>query len=186
VSPFNHVVLSWLAAQGLPERRDRGLVVLAGVAPDLDGLSLLGGLASYGRWHHVVAHNVLAAALVAVACSLGAHRRRSTFVLALGAFHLHLLCDLAGSGPDWPIMYLWPWSRVEWGWSGGWELNGWQNQVIALLAALACLGTALTLGRTFVEVFSARLDGLVVATIRRRFARATGTKSPEDRSRDRD
>jgi hypothetical protein len=60
VSPFNHAMLSWLAAQGLPERRDRRLVVLAGVAPDLDGLSVLGGLANYGRWHHVVTHNVLA------------------------------------------------------------------------------------------------------------------------------
>ena len=63
MNPIVHAELSWLAAQWLPHRRDRILVVLAGLAPDLDGLSILGGLASYDRWHHVATHGAAAAAI---------------------------------------------------------------------------------------------------------------------------
>jgi hypothetical protein len=179
VNPIVHAELSWLAAQSLPDLRDRRLVLLAGVAPDLDGLSIVAGVESFGRWHHALTHGITAALLVAALCGLAARRRMATALLALAAFHLHLLCDLAGSGSGWSIAYLWPWSPREWMWSGAWELNAWPNQVIGLLATLACLATALPLGRTIAEVVSARIDGLVVETVRRRFARAPA--GPESR-----
>jgi inner membrane protein len=49
VSPIVHAELSWLVAQGLPDRRDRILVTVAGVAPDLDGLTILGGIDTYAE-----------------------------------------------------------------------------------------------------------------------------------------
>jgi hypothetical protein len=172
VNPIVHAELSWLAAQALPHRRDRLLVVAAGLAPDADGLSIVAGAASYDRWHHVVAHGVAAAAVVTAVCAGLARRRLSTALLALCAFHLHLLCDLAGSGVGWSIFYLWPWSRTEWSWSGGWELEAWPNQVIGALATLACLWTALPLRRTVFEIASVRLDRQVVETVRRWCSRA--------------
>ena len=90
-------------------------------------------------------------------------------LLALVAFHLHLVCDLMGSGVDWPIYYWWPTSMRTIGWSGGWELQSWQNGVIGLFTCLACLACALRWRRMVVEVFSTWVDGHVVATVRKRF-----------------
>lgn len=171
MNPIVHAELSWLAAQGLGERRDRRLVVLAGLAPDLDGLTILLGGGAFERWHHVLTHGLTAALLVAAACGAAARRRLATALGALLAFHLHLACDLVGSGPDWPLRYLWPWSGVDWSWRGGWELEAWPNQLIGLLATLACLALARPLGRTVVEVASARVDALVVEAVRRRLGR---------------
>jgi hypothetical protein len=117
----------------------------------------------------VVSHNFVAAGLVTLAAFALAHRRLPVAGLALLAFHLHLLCDLAGSGPGWPVSYLWPFSSREWGWSGQWDLASWQNAVIGLAATLACLATAFPFGRTFVEVFSLRADASVVRTLWQRF-----------------
>ena len=61
MNPIVHAELSWLGAQKLFDRRDRMLVTLAGVLPDLDGLTLLGGEELYGKWHHVLTHGALSA-----------------------------------------------------------------------------------------------------------------------------
>lgn len=166
-----HAELSWLAAQGLRDRRDRLLIVAAGLAPDLDALSLLGGTEAFGRYHHVLTHGFVAALATAAIASLFARRRALTALLALAVFHLHLLCDLAGSGPGWPLCYLWPASDAEWFWQGQWNLASWQNGAIAVTASLACLATAFPLRRTFVEVFSARADRQVVRALWLRFRR---------------
>jgi len=171
VNPIVHAELSWLAAQGLALRRDRRLVVLAGLAPDLDGLTILLGGQAFERWHHVLTHGITAGLLVAAACGAAARSRLATAAAALAAFHLHLLCDLVGSGPDWPLRYLWPWSGADWSWRGGWELDAWPNLVIGALATLACLAMAGPRGRTVVEVVSAPADARVVEAVRRRLGR---------------
>ncbi len=163
-----HAELSWLLAQPLSTRRDRALVVAAGVLPDLDALTLLGGADVYGTWHHVLTHNWLAALLTTALAAALAKQRLRAGLLALGAFHLHLLCDLAGSGPGWPLVYLWP-SRTEWFWQGQWDLASWQNSLIAVLASVACLSTAFPFRRTFVELFSLRADAQVVRALWTRF-----------------
>src|SRR5207248_5092146 len=96
-------------------------------------------------------------------------RRLAVGLMALAAFHLHLLCDLAGSGRDWPIFYLYPFSRHATSWSGVWELASWQNSAIGLAVTIASLGCALVWRRTFVGVFSLKADAKVVATLRARF-----------------
>jgi len=174
VNPIVHAELSWLLAQGLPDRRDRVLVTLAGLAPDLDGLSLLGGLDAYGRYHHLLFHGAVGAAVTAAGCAALARKRGAVAALAAVAFHLHLLCDLAGSGPGWPLWYWWPFDRTEWFWSGQWELASWQNTLIGLAATALCLLSALVLRRTAVELFSLRADAAVTAAVRRRFLRQEG------------
>jgi inner membrane protein len=171
MNPIVHAELSWLGAQRLTDRRDRVLVTLAGVAPDLDGLTLLAGEDAYGKWHHVLTHGIFSAVLISAVLAMFANRKWAVFALALAAFHLHLLCDLAGSGPGWPIHYLWPLSSEELMWSGQWNLASWQNTVIGLGATMAVLACALRYGRTAVELFSLKADAAVVATLRKRFGR---------------
>jgi inner membrane protein len=177
VNPLVHAELGWLAAQRLRARKDRVLVTLAGVAPDLDGLSLLAGQEAYARWHHVVAHGLPAALLLCGLLAWRAEDKRGTFLLGLVTFHLHLACDLAGSGDfalggsGWPVLYLWPLSRAELSWSGQWDLVSWQNTLIGLGATLACLLTALRWNRTAVELFSTSADAAVVRAVRARFRR---------------
>ena len=146
-------------------------MTLGGVLPDLDGLTLLGGEDLYGKWHHVLTHGVLSAVVISGALALLAKRKAAVLGLAFAAFHLHLVCDLLGSGPGWPIHYLWPFSPEEWGWRGQWDLASWQNTLIGMGATLAVLACALPFGRTAVELFSLNADAKVVATLRKRFAR---------------
>jgi inner membrane protein len=172
VNPIVHGEVSWLIAQGLTARRDRLLVVAAGLAPDLDGLSLLAGQEAYGKYHHLIFHGYVGALITMAVCTITARNRGWAALLSLAAFHCHLLCDLAGSGREWPIYYFWPTNLTTWGWSHGWELVSWQNTVIGFLVMMACLGTAVRWRRTFVEVFSTRADAVVVATVRARLLRS--------------
>jgi inner membrane protein len=169
MNPIVHAELSWLMSQRLGERRDRILVTCAGLAPDLDGLTLLAGEELYAKYHHVLFHGYVGALLTVAVCTALARQRGWVALLSLAAFHLHLLSDLAGSGPGWPIHYYWPTSMREWYWQGQWELASWQNSLIGLAATLACLACSLRWRRTFVELLSTRWDAEVTRTLRHRF-----------------
>jgi inner membrane protein len=169
MNPIVHAELSWLMAQGLRERRDRILVTVAGLAPDVDGLVLLGGEDLYAKYHHVLFHGYMGALITTALCTAFARQRGPVALLSLAAFHVHLVCDLLGSGPGWPLYYFWPTSMREWFWKGQWNLASWQNALIGLAATLACLACALRWRRTAVELFSVRWDAEVTRTLRRRF-----------------
>ncbi len=168
MNPIVHGELSWLVAQRLSARRDRLLVTVAGLAPDVDGLSLLGGEDAYARYHHVLTHGLLSAVLCAAVCAALASDRRVVGGLSFLAFHLHLACDYVGSGPGWGLFYLWPFRDEEWLWAGQWNLASWQNSVIGLVVTLLVLGCAKPFGRTIVELFSPSADAKVVAAVRAR------------------
>lgn len=174
MNPIAHAELGWLLAVPVArDRRERIWGALAGVLPDLDGLTLAAYPWDHGdafsRWHHLLTHGALAAAVVtviAVALSPTGARLR-TGGIALLSFHLHLLCDLMGSGQGWPIAYLWPLSKhmtapFRWGWA----LASWQNMLIALGASFAILGVGAWRGHTVVELFSARYDAVFVHVLR--------------------
>lgn len=170
--PTTHLIVSWVVAHRLPERRDRRLVTWAGVAPDLDGLTLLGGVESYGTWHHVLGHGIVAALLVVGAAAALARDRLRVATLALIAFHLHLLCDFVGSGVAWGIVYWYPFSDEEYLSPIRWDLNSWQNMAVTVAALLLSGWLALRDGRTFAEaLMPARWDARVVETLRRRLGR---------------
>lgn len=182
VNPIVHGELSWLLGHRLEQRRDRALITIAGLAPDIDGLSLIGGLDAYARYHHLLFHNWLGAAITcAIVARFATQKPRTVFLAAL-AFHLHLLCDLAGSGPGWPIWYFYPPGRLEWLWSGQWDLTSWQNSTIGLVVTLACLGCALFAGRTPVELFSRRADESIVRALRARFHRQRSKPATDEPS----
>ena len=172
-----HALASWLVAEAGPNflRRERALVLAAGLAPDLDALTLLGGVEFYQRWHHVILHNVLAAVLCSSLFALLARAgaRAATYALSLIAYHLHMACDLLGSaGPDgsiWSIPYFLPFSRRELSWDGQWGLGSWQNVAITVALLVVSWTVAVRRGRTLIESISLRADTAIVEVLRRRW-----------------
>jgi len=161
---------SWLVGQRLPERRDRLLVTWAGMAPDLDGLTLLAGADLYGRWHHVLTHGAVAAIVATAVCAAFARARWKVAALSFAAFHLHLVCDLLGSGVEWSIAYLYPFGAGEIATPFGWPLDSWQNAAVTAAALAACAAVGVRRGYTVAESFlPARIDRAVVRALRSRF-----------------
>ena len=166
-----HLMLSWVVGHRLTTRRDRALIVWAGLAPDLDGLSLIAGADAYGRWHHVLTHGLFAGVLVGTLLAWSGKDRVKVWWLSLCAFHLHLACDLLGSGVGWPIQYLWPFSETLYATPYGWELDSWQNWAVALIAIVICGHIAVRHGYSFAETFLPRAaDCAIVTALRQRFA----------------
>jgi hypothetical protein len=181
VSPIAHAELGWLLAVPVArDRRGRVWGAVAGVLPDLDGLTLAAYPwdqgAAYGRWHHLLTHGIVAALGVAgLAFALGGATRLRIALLALASFHLHLLCDLMGSGREWPIAYLWPFSgRMVQPFRWGWELASWQNASIALVASFAILAVGAARGFSIIELFSRRGDVVFVQVLQTWRARLGG------------
>ncbi len=164
-------------------RRERAAVTLAGVVPDIDGLGIVADILTrnsaepldwWGRFHHVLAHNLGFGLLVmAVAWGVAARRTRVA-LLAFLTFHLHLLGDLVGSrGPDdepWPIPYALPFSDAwQLTWHGQWELNAWPNFALTLVLLGIAFHLAWWRGFSPVELLSRRADRAFVETLRARF-----------------
>ena len=180
-----HLLISWISTvELLHERRERTLVTLAGIAPDLDGLgiiadSMTGTTAFYLKYHHYVGHSALSALIIASLAAVSAKTQHlSVWLLSVLVVHLHVLADVAGSkGPDgyqWPIYYLYPFnSAYELTWSGQWELDAWQNQAVMVVLLSICIYYAATRKISFLEVFSEKIDKdafqLYEKYVRRRF-----------------
>lgn len=189
MNPVTHFLVSWdVANVGALDRRDRAIVTLAGVAPDLDGLGAIPELLTrnwahpldwFSRFHHVLGHNAGFAVMVTVASFLLAAKKWKAAALACVTFHLHLVCDVLGArGPDgdqWPIPYLLPFSRAwEWTWSGQWALNSWQNFAITGAALALMFYLAWARGYSPLEMVSRRADAAFVAALRHRYSAAKG------------
>ena len=184
MNPVTHLLLGWTVANTAAlTPRERALVTIAGIVPDVDGLGIVADLLTrnsaqplewWGRFHHVLAHNLGFGLGVGVAAFALSRRRWVAASLALLSFHLHLAGDLVGArGPDgdqWPIPYLSPFSQ-DWQltWTGQWALNAWPNFVIT--GALLLLAFYLAWRRAFspLELVSSRADRAFVKTLRDRF-----------------
>ena len=184
MSPITHLLASWIvAAHTTDNLRDRRLVTLAGVAPDLDGLGVVIDLAKgagrsgdfyyFHKYHHWLSHGLPAAVVCSLLMAALAQRHWRVFWLAFLTFHLHLLCDFIGSrGPDkgyiWPIKYLAPWKPAPvWYWQHQWPLNGWQNGLITFVLLVWALRLAVKKGDSFVGVINHRCDRVFMETLRK-------------------
>jgi hypothetical protein len=193
VAPVTHAFIGWWTANVLPlSRRDRGLVLLAGILPDLDGLTLFYSHEAYVRYHHVIAHNLLGAVICTAAVALFARQRLQAAVLAFLGWHLHLICDYFGSaGPDgpWVLPYLYPfvggWGSFDfegpaWYWNPWqWQLNGWPNLLVTLLGFIGWIYIAVKLDRTWCEFIWVRMDQELCAMFRRWFGGQAAEEWPE-------
>jgi hypothetical protein len=179
MAPITHLLASWIvAAKTTDNLRDRALVTWAGVAPDIDGLGIIIDIASgrqyyYPKYHHWLAHGLPAALLFSALLAIFGRRHWRVFLLCLVVYHLHLLCDLAGSrGPDpsdlWPIFYFGPISQNPmWIWKHQWPLDSWPNRVITVALLVWALWLAAKCGDSFVGVFSRRADKVFVEVLRK-------------------
>jgi hypothetical protein len=184
MSPETHLLASWIiAAKTTHNSRDCRLVALAGILPDLDGAGIVvdlgraaAGLSDsswYGTYHHWLLHGIFGGALIAAALAAFAREKWRVALLAFLVFHLHLLCDLAGSrGPEitdlWGIYYLGPFTRAGFAiWSGQWRLDGWINRYLTVALLLYALWLPVKLGYSVVGVFNRRADAAFVAVLRK-------------------
>ena len=186
MSPVAHFIGSWLVASvATKTSRDRKLITLAGVLPDVDGFGLVVDVAKgifsgepttyhyYQKFHHVLGHGWPAALVLCGLLAGFATQRFRVFGFCLLTFHLHLLCDLVGSrGPSpgdlWPICYGEPLFRHPvWFWKGQWRLDGWQNLTIFGVIFVGALWQAVRQGKSFVEVFSRKADEAFVRVLRK-------------------
>ncbi len=183
MSPVTHFFTGWVLANcaGL-NRRDRALVTLACVVPDVDGLGIIPEVLTrnsahpllwFTLYHHAL-HSLTFALVVAILAFALATRKWATGLFALLSFHLHLLEDILGSrGPEgyqWPIPYLQPFSSsLQLAWRGEWGLNAWPNMAITVVLLLVTLWLARRRGFSPLEMISARADAAVVAALRQRF-----------------
>jgi inner membrane protein len=188
MSPVTHFLLGWVVANTSQKlnRKERALITLAGVVPDVDGLGVVADVLThntsqptdwFSEYHHIYGHNIGVALLVAGIGFLLARRRWMTAALVFLSFHLHLFGDLIGSrspdGYQWAIAYGLPFSH-SWQlvWKGQWELNAWQNFVITGIALVITFWMAIKRGYSPLEIFSKKADEAVVETLQRRFQKS--------------
>jgi hypothetical protein len=187
MNPVTHFLTGWALANCVPSlgRKERAMVALACVIPDVDGLGAIADLLTrnsaqptewFSRYHHQL-HSLPFAILVTAACFVLARRRWVTSGLVLLSFHLHLFEDVLGArGPDgyqWPIPYLAPFSQsTQIMWSGQWALNAWPNFAITIGLLALTFVLAWKKGFSPLEIISVRADGKFVETLRARFGAA--------------
>ncbi len=183
MSPVTHFLTGWVLANStVLSRRDRTLVTLSAVVPDVDGLGIIvevftrnssHPLLWFSRYHHSL-HNLAFAIVIAMLAFALATDKWKTSALCFLGFHLHLLEDLLGSrGPDgdqWPIPYLQPFSSaINLTWHGQWSLNAWPNFVLTFVLLGMTFYLAWERGYSPVEMVSERADRAFVSTLRSRF-----------------
>jgi hypothetical protein len=185
MAPGTHALIGWWTANVLPlTRRDRFLVFLGGVLPDLDGLGLVFSQDAYFTYHHILCHNLLGCFVWALVPLLLARERLPGVTLTVLNWHLHLACDYFGSrgpwdNPPWVLPYLYPflggWSHGEfvgpaWYWNPWqWPLNAWPNLVFTLIGLVGWVYVAVRLDRTWFEFVWRRFDVEVCRMLRRWF-----------------
>jgi inner membrane protein len=183
MAPGAHFMMSWLSAVPFfNNRRERCLITLAGIAPDIDGLGIVADIINHGKthfyfdYHHYIGHNIFFALFFSLLCAALARTQRfSVWLFSFLILHLHFLCDIAGSrGPDgyqWPVYYLYPVDpTVALTWSGQWELNAWQNYAIIVLLLVTTVFVGAYKKITFLELISPRFDRSIFNLYHKLFA----------------
>ena len=192
MSPITHLLISWSVANiSKINRRERALVTLAGVVPDIDGAGLIIDVFSHGSdqplqlwsmYHHILGHNIGFGLLLVIVTFALSTQRWATSLLVFMSFHLHLLCDLLGSkGPDgyqWPIPYLFPFSDAwQWTWAYQWQLNAWPNFAITIFTILLILFFSWKNGLSPLEIVSLKANRSFVDALRNRFGNPVSEES---------
>ncbi len=107
LSPIVHGMIAWIFAVLLISNvNDRRLVVIAGVAMDIDGFFILFNEDLFYQYHHTFGHSYIFGILIAITGAILANNKKRVFTAGLGAFTLHLLFDIIGS--NWAVYPLYP------------------------------------------------------------------------------
>ena len=112
MNPIVHGMLAWIiAVLFVRELRDRRLVVVAGVIPDIDAILLLVSEDLFYQYHHTLGHSFVFGIPLALLFCAHAKNRVRVLLGSLGTFSVHLIADYFGS--NWPIPLLYPLSDIE-------------------------------------------------------------------------
>jgi hypothetical protein len=168
--PPTHILSGWCVASFFDlTPRERLSCMAAAALPDLDGVTYVFGEGVYQQYHHLVCHNLLFAIAFAVALQAFSTHKAKAFALYVALAHLHFVMDYFGSGPFWPIYYLWPFNgKFYFRNPQAWEYTSWQNKAAAGVLLVWTLVIAVRQGRTPVELVAPRLDALFVSWLRSR------------------
>lgn len=170
-----HALLGWCVGNLCPiTPRQRFCCMLAATLADLDGLGIVFGQEAYWDYHHVLGHNLLYGVVLSGVLTAISKGRLGVFTLYLALFHSHLIMDYWGSGPDWPILYWWPFSKTAIINPHAWPLFSWQNLTTFALLLIWTVIIVLRLGRTPLEAVMPALDAKIV----RRLRGLVATKQP--------
>jgi hypothetical protein len=187
MSPITHFLSGWAVANmSTMNKRERVLVTLAAVVPDVDGIGILwdlflkgGGVEFYQKFHHSFGHNVFFGITFACLAFLPGLPKGKIVSLMVLSFHLHLVGDYVGArgiGEDyWPVTYLWPLTDTGYYWRLQWPLNGWQNVVITGILLVLAFYWAWWRGYSPIEMVSGQADNGLVRVLRKRFGEPGGS-----------
>ena len=119
---ITHYLIGWsIAAPASDQRRDRTLIALSAMSPDIDALGGIVDLVArvaghptnyFGEYHHIIGHNIGFGLLITAICGAVAINKLRTAAFVLLSFHIHLLCDILGARgpaePAYPDGFQWP------------------------------------------------------------------------------
>lgn len=157
-----HVMAGWLLSHwGGENESERRAITLMAIAPDADGIFVLGP-AAWREWHRTFSHNIFWAALIPLAALLFLRRERRLALLPFLYISIasHYLLDLFVTG-WWGLAPLWPLSKWEFLMSDYIPENVMKYYIqIGLFIALLIPTIYLirTRGRSPLEVLGRRVD----------------------------
>lgn len=178
--------------------RERRIVALSGLAPDIDVLAYVAAIVWFGFdkdlayehvwsvFHHKYTHGlgfiVLTGIVAYGVARVRVERGRAVAIAACSMFAsvVHVFCDVVGGGPTWPVYPLWPLSDLGWSVSWSWTLADWPNHVILFASLAGTILYARIAGYSPLESISYRLDSWFVGVARQDVAaphRAVGAVS---------
>ncbi len=167
MDPVVHGMLAWLfAIIFIRDVRDRRLVVIAGVIPDIDGIYILYSTELFYLYHHTWGHSFIFALPVAIFLALFGREKRQVFLGALGAFSVHLISDYFGS--NWNIPPLWPISDREYTsatYLSDHVIYDIINPVVTVAALICILIIAYRKEISPIEFISTKLDKKIVGML---------------------
>ena len=186
----SHLIISWFAAEavGVDSPRERRIIALSGLAPDVDVLAYVVAIVYYGfdkdlafelvwqPFHHRFTHGlgfVLLTGLIALLLAsrhgsggpTGFRRAAGVAGLSMAASMIHVFCDVVGGGPTWPVYPLWPLSDVGWAVNWSWTLADWPNSAILFACLAGGMIYASVSGYSPLESISYKLDRWFVKII---------------------
>ncbi|MBF0227596.1 MAG: metal-dependent hydrolase [Desulfobacterales bacterium] len=185
MNPITHFLVGWTVANAdNSNTKDRIIVAVSCVIPDIDGLGIIAEKLTFNwehpllwwtKYHHLLCHNI-GFGLIIFFTALVFSKRMFIAILSFISFHLHLLGDIIGSrGPDgeiWTVPYFLPFSdRFHISWQGQWELNAWQNIFITIALLIVMFFLAWKKEFSPLEIVSKSADQLFVQTLRSRFGK---------------
>jgi len=173
MNPVYHWQTGSFIAAPRSDLRERRLIMLASLAPDLDGV-FFWDQELWQRMHHTFSHNIFFAALVSAVLAAFCRRGRRAFMFAVcfGTAALQLVFDNLTNHPSWRQQYLWPLSSFEFGIANfiEWQHMAFlQERVIQISFMVLILAGTVFLyrrtGRTFLELISPRFDRLITGFV---------------------